>query len=182
MAQKLVYIHSITPGSLADRCNKLRVGDEIVMVNNDLMVGLTWRAASDKINQMVGSFKIVAQRRDTVVAELEEKQQKEEMKQNGSDSFDGNGDNKTTFRKKELPTTPSTNDRSQHPAAVAAQLQHTEDSKTNEATATEQQSVMSTDLTDGDESVTFTVKVRVNLLVCLPVSIIFCCIYFYIYS
>ena len=168
MAQKLVYIHSIIPGSLADRCNKLKVGDEIVMVGNDLMVGLTWRAASDKINQLVGSFKIVAQRRDTVVAELEEKQQKE-MKQNGSDSFDGNGD-KTTFWKKELPATPSTNDNSQHPAAVAAAAQlYTEDTETNGATASihpGQQSVMSTDHTDGDESITFTVKVRVDLFVC----------------
>lgn len=174
MTQKLVYIHSITPGSLADRCNKLKVGDEIVMVGNDLMVGLTWKAASDKINQLVGSFKIVAQRRETVVPELEEKQQQEEIKQNRSDSFGNDSYNKTSFQKKELPATVSANNNSQlsMSTAVAAPAQlHSEDTGTNGATASihpEQLPVMFTDHTDGDESIKFTIKVRINLLfVCL---------------
>jgi len=63
MHQKLVYIHSITPGSLADKCNKFKVGDQIVMAGNTTMAGLTWKAASNKINKLVGTFKIVAKRK-----------------------------------------------------------------------------------------------------------------------
>ena len=64
MLQKTIYIHSITPRSLADRCNKFKVGDEIVMAGNTTMAGLTWKSASAKVNKLVGTFKIVAKRRN----------------------------------------------------------------------------------------------------------------------
>ena len=63
MLQKVIYIHSITPGSPADKCNKFQVGDEIVTAGNTTMVGLTWKAASAKINKLHGTFKIVVKRR-----------------------------------------------------------------------------------------------------------------------
>lgn len=64
MLQKTIYVHSITPGSLADKCNKFKVGDEIVMAGNTTMAGLTWKSASAKVNKLVGTFKIVAKRRN----------------------------------------------------------------------------------------------------------------------
>ena len=63
MPQKVIHIHSITPGSLADKCNKFEVGDEIVMVGNTTMAGLTWKAASEKVKKLFGTFKIVAKRK-----------------------------------------------------------------------------------------------------------------------
>ena len=63
MPQKVIYIHSIVPGTLADKCNKFQVGDEIVMAGNTTMAGLTWKAASAKINKLAGTFKIVAKRK-----------------------------------------------------------------------------------------------------------------------
>ena len=162
MPQTMVYIHSITPGSLADRCNKFRVGDEIVMVGNDLMVGLTWKAASDKINQLVGLFKIVAQRRE-IVAKLEEKHQEEEIQQNGSDSFESDSDDKSISGKKELLAPVSTNTPKLSTAAeAAAAKQHSEDNKVTPSVHPEQL-VMPTNHMSGDESITFTVMVRVNL-------------------
>ena len=150
MPQKMVYIHSITPDSLADRCNKFRVGDEIVMVGNDLMVGLTWKAASDKINQLVGLFKIVAQRK---VAELEEKHQEEEIQQNGDSN------KKSISGKKELLAPVSTNTSQ---LSEAAAQQHSVDSKVTSIVHPEQP-VMPANQMSGDESITFTVTVRANL-------------------
>ena len=63
MPQKVIHVHSITPGSLADKCDKFEIGDEIVMAGNTTMAGLTWKAASDKVKKLVGTFKIVAKRR-----------------------------------------------------------------------------------------------------------------------
>ena len=63
MPQKLVYIHSIIPGSPADKCNKFQPGDEIVTAGNATMTGLTWKAASAKINKLAGTIKIVVKRR-----------------------------------------------------------------------------------------------------------------------
>lgn len=167
MPQKLVYIHSITPGSLADRCNKFKVGDEIVMVGNDLMVGLTWKAASDKINQLAGSFKIVAQRRENAEAESEEKQQHKEMEQNGSDSCDGDSDDKSILAKKELPAIVPTNNHSQ--LSVAGAQQHSKDTETTKVTtsAHPEQPVVPSDHTD---DITFTIKVRVYLFICFSIS------------
>lgn len=168
MPQKMVYIHSITPGSLADRCNKFRVGDEIVMVGNDLMVGLTWKAASDKINQLIGLFKIVAQRRETVAAKLEEKHQEEEIRENslGSDSGD-----KSISRKKEPLVPVSTNTPQLSRAAEAAAQQYGEDNKVTFSAHPEP--AVDTNHKSGDESITFTVTVRINLRYCLF------CNYFY---
>ena len=155
MPQKMVHIHSITPGSLADQCNQFRVGDEIVMAGNDLMVGLTWKSASDKINQLVGLFKIVAQRKDSTMAKVEEKQQKEA--ENGSDLVDSD---EFASEKKELPNiTPTSNSQFSAAAAVEAGAvvqQHDDNSK---VIHTHQSTV------DGpaiDKSIILTVKVRIN--------------------
>ena len=163
MPQKMIYIHSITPGSLADRCNKFRVGDEIVMVGNDLMVGLTWKAASDKINQLVGLFKIVAQRRETVVAKSEEKHQEEEKIQ--ENSFKSDSGDKSISRKKEPPAPISTNTPQLSRAAEAAAQQDSEDNKVTSSPHPEP--AVHTDHKSGDESITFTVTVRINLHFCL---------------
>ena len=155
MPQKMVYIHSIAPRSLAERCNKFRVGDEIVMVGNDLMVGLTWKAASDKINQLVGLFKIVAQRRETAVAKLEGKHQEEEIQGN---SFESGSGNKSISRKKEPLTPISTNTPQLSRVAEAVAQQHSEDNKVTSSAHSEPANHKS-----GDESITFTVTVRINL-------------------
>ena len=63
MLQKVIYIHSVTPGSPADKCNKFQPGDEIVTAGNTTMAGLTWKAASAKFNKLAGTFKIVVKRR-----------------------------------------------------------------------------------------------------------------------
>lgn len=176
MPQKLVYIHSIVPGSLADKCNKLKVGDEIVMVGNDLMVGLTWKVASDKINQLVGSFKIVAQRRETVVDKLNEKQEQGEMQQNNS--LDSDSDDEV-IEKIKLTATVLTSDNSQPPmvAAITAQ-QHSEDSSTNKVTTNirAEQPVVTTNHMNDDDSITFTVKVRICIFLVICFSKVFCCV------
>lgn len=170
MAQKMVYIHSITPGSLAERYNKFKVGDEVVMVGNDLMVGLTWKAASDKINQLVGSFTIVAQRRE-IVTELEEKQKQKEMQRSGSDSFESDDDEPISENKKELPATISTNN-TQLSEAGAVQ-QYSEVTKANKVMPSvhPKQPVVPA---NSNEPITFTVEVRVcflNIFVSYPLQV-----------
>lgn len=157
MPQKLIYIHSITPGSLMDKCNKFKVGDEIVMAGDDLMVGLTWKAASDKINQLVGSFKIVAQRRETAVAKSEEKKQ-EVMNQNGSE-------NKNNREKAKPLATIATNNSQLSTAASTAAQQNSEGTKTNKVTASVHSGspIVPAKPINNDQSITFTVKVRIGL-------------------
>ena len=155
MPQRMVHIHSIIPGSLADRCNQFRVGDEIVMAGNDLMVGLTWKSATDKINQLVGLFKIVAQRKDPTMAKVEEKQQKEV--ENGSDSFDSDDDDES--EKKGLPTIMPTSNSQSSPAAGAVVQQHNDNSKVTSSIHAHQPTV---DEPPVDKPITYTVKVRVN--------------------
>jgi len=59
----MVFIQSITPDSLADKCKKFRVGDEIVMAGDELMIGATQQTAVDKFQELLGLFKIVVQRK-----------------------------------------------------------------------------------------------------------------------
>jgi len=160
MPQKLVYIHSITPGSLADKCNKFKVGDQIVMAGNDLMVGLTWKAASDKINQLVGLFTIVAQRRENPVAELEEKQQKEKIHQSRPPcSFESGNDNDSVSgqQEKEKPSANTLTSNSQ------ASQQYSDD--INKVI-----SAQPPIHTNGDEAITFTVKVSYLSISIITVS------------
>lgn len=151
MPQNLVYIHSITPGSLADKCDKFKVGDEIVMAGNDVMVGLTWKAASEKINQLVGLFKIVVQRKESEAANLEEKQQEGKKQQNEPNSLKSKDKNDIAKSGKGKPS-----------PKVPKIKKHTKSDGVTPNAHSEQPAVH----TISDESITFTVKVRVCSLYC----------------
>jgi len=62
-SHNMVFIQSITPGSLVDKCDQFRVGDEIVMAGDELMIGVTQQAAINKFQELLGLFKIVVQRK-----------------------------------------------------------------------------------------------------------------------
>ena len=62
-----IYIKSISPGSPAAQCGNLRVGDQILMVNDECLVGITNAAALNILRQTPPLFDVVVsrQKKDT---------------------------------------------------------------------------------------------------------------------
>ena len=63
MPQQYVYVHTVVPGSPADQSKKLKVGDQLVMMGTECLVGLTWKEAQSIINSVPEKFLIIAQRK-----------------------------------------------------------------------------------------------------------------------
>ena len=63
MPQQYVYIHSIQTGSPADKCGRLRPGDQLIMCGNECLVGLTWKEAQGVVNAAPETLMVVAQRK-----------------------------------------------------------------------------------------------------------------------
>ena len=64
-----ITISSITPGSLGERCNLLRVGDELVEVDDHLMVGSTHKEAVAILEKITKPVTLTVQRRNNFDAE-----------------------------------------------------------------------------------------------------------------
>ena len=64
-----IAISSIDPGSLAANCGLLKIGDELVEVDDHLMVGCTHREAVKILGQILKPVTLTVQRRKNFDAE-----------------------------------------------------------------------------------------------------------------
>ena len=58
-----IRIRAIHPGSVADKCGILRVGDELVQIDRQLVVGATHREATEAIGLIDKPTTLAVQRR-----------------------------------------------------------------------------------------------------------------------
>ena len=61
-----IRISAIKCGSVADRCGMLRVGDELLEIDQHLMVGTTHREAIDVLGHISSPITLTVQRRENL--------------------------------------------------------------------------------------------------------------------